>query len=68
MPDQLAESSVNKIAIRYGFWDAPVIDPVQCEHGLIYGRSMKSDISLIYWPFFLPQPLFPSNSLVKSNQ
>ena len=27
-------SSVNRRAIRYGFWGAPIIDPVYCEHGL----------------------------------
>ena len=27
-------SSVNRTAIGYGFWGAPIIDPVKCEHGL----------------------------------
>ena len=32
-------SSVNRRAIRYGFRGAPIIDPVQCEHGLM-GSSL----------------------------
>ena len=27
-------SNVNRKPIRYGFRDAPIIDPVTCEHGL----------------------------------
>ena len=29
-------SNVNRRPIRYGFWGAKIIDPVQCEHGLRY--------------------------------
>ena len=52
MRDRLVESSVNKIPIWYGFWDALIMDPVQCEHGLIYGCTvMRSEISVINWQF-----------------